>query len=169
MSCKNAVALFNTPYVHGTIEFHQCLGDTGVWIEINLHNFLPHKIHAIHIHEYGDERDGCKSLGGHWNPLNTTHGSLMYNMPSHAGDMINNLKSDQNGRFKYSYYDPRITLRGNTYNSIIGRSVVIHEGKDDLGLGGINPPNSKVRSASLKTGNAGKRLACSIIGHAKDG
>ena len=42
---------------------------------------------------------------------------------------------------------------------IIGRSVVIHDGVDDLGLGG-NPE-------SLKTGNAGGRLACALIGHSK--
>ena len=38
-----------------------------------------------------------------------------------------------------------------------------YEDQDDLGKGtGIN------RSESLKTGNAGKRIACAVIGYSKD-
>ena len=43
--------------------------------------------------------------------------------------------------------------------SIVGRSVIIHSDEDDLGLGGNNE--------SLKTGNAGKRLLCGVIGYKK--
>ena len=40
--------------------------------------------------------------------------------------------------------------------SIVGRMFVIHKDEDDLGLGN--------NEESLKTGNAGERIACSIIG-----
>lgn len=44
--------------------------------------------------------------------------------------------------------------------SIVGRSVVVHADEDDLGK--TNHPDS------LKTGNSGKRVACGIIGLAKE-
>ena len=39
---------------------------------------------------------------------------------------------------------------------MIGRSIIIHEGVDDLGKGGFDD--------SKTTGHAGARLACGIIG-----
>ena len=46
--------------------------------------------------------------------------------------------------------------------------MVIHDKEDDLGLGGLdeegNIIDKKIHKESLKTGNAGKRIACGIIG-----
>ena len=65
--------------------------------------------------------------------------------------------------------DKEIKLKGKY--SIIGRSVVIHQGEDDLGRGGLDENNKvidkKVHQESLKTGNAGKRIACGVIGYSK--
>jgi Cu-Zn family superoxide dismutase len=160
MSCKNAIAIFNEKNIKGEVKFHECRDTKDVIVFFNLKGFKPNAIHAIHIHEYGDLSDGCTSLGAHLNLKNKNHGNLGDISNSHTGDLINNIHADTKGNFKYSYVDPRLTLSGNINNSIIGCSVVIHDGIDDLGLGG--------NAESLKTGNAGARLACSIIGKSKD-
>ena len=54
--------------------------------------------------------------------------------------------------------DGLVKLRGTKAN-VIGRSVVIHEDMDDLGMGGHND--------SLTTGHAGKRITCAVIGYSK--
>ena len=156
MNCKNAVSIINEKNIKGTIIFHQCEGADNCIVEFNLKGFNPYAIHAIHIHEYGDLREGCKSLGGHLNLKNKNHGNLHDIENSHTGDLINNIYADKNGFFNYSYRDSRLQIK-----YITGCSIVIHEGIDDLGLGG--------NAESLKTGNAGTRMACSIIGKAKDG
>lgn len=163
MYCSNAIAYFNDPNVKGTIKFHECCNKKdGVIVSFDLYDLKPNKTSAIHIHEYGDDSEGCKSLGGHFNPTNKQHGSIYIDInDSHNGDMLNNFTTDQYGRFKMMYFDPRLRISGDVRFSILGRSVVIHEGRDDLGSGG--------NAESKITGNAGSRMACSLIGISKPG
>jgi Cu-Zn family superoxide dismutase len=89
----------------------------------------------------------------------------------HAGDLINNIKSDDEGNFVYEYNDELLNLFGPIQTTIIGRSVVIHDGVDDLGLGGLNNDGTvdwKKFETSLENGNAGSRMACAIIGIASN-
>lgn len=71
----------------------------------------------------------------------------------HVGD-LGNLKADANGVAETTFSDAVISLTGP--RSVLARGVIVHEGVDDLGLGG--------HQDSLKTGNAGGRAACGVIG-----
>ena len=137
-------------------------------IDIDIEGLQP-GFHGFHIHEYGDLTEGCKSLCKHFNPDNTLHGDIKdtkYNR--HAGD-LGNIYADKYGNAKYTIYDKLIKLSGK-YN-IIGRSVVIHKLEDDLGKGGKdnkgNVFDKKIHEESTRTGNAGERIACGIIGWCK--
>jgi Cu/Zn superoxide dismutase len=55
--------------------------------------------------------------------------------------------------------DKYISLDIEHPNNIIGRSIFIHEGKDDCGLG-----EGDKRKQSLINGNAGKKIAVAVIG-----
>jgi len=66
---------------------------------------------------------------------------------------LGNITADESGVAKINIVSNRIVLMGD--RSIVGRGVVVHADKDDLGQGGDEE--------SLKTGNAGDRLACGVI------
>lgn len=106
----------------------------------------------MHIHQFGDNTNGCTSAGPHFNPFSKTHGAPEDDN-RHVGD-LGNITTDASGVAKGSKKDLLVKLLG--ANSVVGRSVVVHSGTDDLGKGG--------NEESLKTGNAGTRPACGVIG-----
>uniref|UniRef100_A0A146M700 Superoxide dismutase [Cu-Zn] n=1 Tax=Lygus hesperus TaxID=30085 RepID=A0A146M700_LYGHE len=111
--------------------------------------------HGFHIHDLGDTREGCKSMGPHFNPGLTHHGGPA-DPYRHVGD-LGNIVAGSDGAAHIQESDHLITLTGP--NSIVGRGIVVHANKDDFGRGGDKE--------SLKTGNAGGRVACGVIGWAK--
>lgn len=149
--------------INGTIEFVQKEKEDVV-IKVNVSGLTPGN-HGFHIHEAGDLTDSCSSACKHFNPNNKNHGGPN-SKERHVGD-LGNLIANKSGKCKITFADSKIKLKG--VNSIIGRSVVIHENEDDLGLGGLdengNVIDKKVHLESKKTGNAGKRIACGVIGY----
>lgn len=86
------------------------------------------------------------------NPHNKEHGAPS-DSDRHVGD-LGNFETDGQGNAKGSVSDKMIKLIGP--ESVLGRTIVVHAGTDDLGQGG--------HAESKKTGNAGGRPACGVIG-----
>ncbi|GFR27615.1 superoxide dismutase [Trichonephila clavata] len=107
--------------------------------------------HGFHIHSSGDLSNGCQSTGPHFNPKNANHGGPKA-LVRHVGD-LGNIECDDHGIANLVFSDSVASLKGPYY--VIGKAIVIHSKADDLGLGG--------NDESLKTGNAGARLACCVI------
>lgn len=107
-------------------------------------------MHGLHIHECGDISRGAASLGAHYNPRHTRHGSPANGSDDrHAGD-LGNIEADANGRAKFQFVDRVVGV-----GEIIGRSVVVTENADDFGVG--------TTDKSSIDGNSGERLAYGII------
>jgi len=151
-----AVCVLAGDVVKGVINLSQNTPDCPVEIEGQITG-LTEGLHGFHIHEFGDNTNGCTSAGAHWNPEGNEHGGPE-DCQRHAGD-LGNVRADCSGSATVALKDTGITLHGKT--SILGRSVVVHADEDDLGQG--CPPEE-----SKKTGNAGARVACGIIGYAME-
>lgn len=119
--------------------------NNGLRVVADVGGLEPGK-HGFHVHEHGDcsAHDGS-SAGGHFNPHNTKHGGPESEV-RHAGD-LGNLEANEYGFAHYDRVFPDLYLNGKY--SIIGKSIVIHAGEDDL--------------VSNPSGNSGKRIGCGPI------
>lgn len=118
----------------------------GVRITGRVNNLTPGE-HGFHIHEFGDlsSPDG-KSAGGHFNPDGHDHAGPDAEK-RHAGD-LGNITADDEGVANVD-----ILQKGLKLHFVIGRSFVVHAGKDDL--------------QSQPSGDAGPRVAVGVIGIAQ--
>ncbi|RIA94955.1 Cu-Zn superoxide dismutase [Glomus cerebriforme] len=137
--------------VKGTITFTQASENAPTEVDVEINGLTPGD-HGFHIHEFGDNTNGCTSAGPHFNPHNKQHGAPQ-DENRHVGD-LGNVTANTDGSVKTKLTDNQLKLSGP--HSIVGRSVVVHVDADDLGKGG--------HEQSLTTGNAGGRLACGVIG-----
>jgi len=129
--------------VRGTVAFTQEAG--GVHVVAELAGLTPGE-HGFHIHETGDcSAPDAASAGDHFNPAASPHGGPEATA-RHLGD-LGNITADASGNARYDRVDPRISLEGEF--SVIGRSIVVHAGADDL--------------TSQPAGGAGPRAACGVI------
>lgn len=122
------VKFYDTPY-GGTLVEAEVFGLPDIAVQSSTDYY------AMHIHESGDCSDSFSHTGGHYNPSSQPH-------PFHAGDLLP-LFANQ-GYAWLAFYDKRIRPR-----ELIGRSVVIHAGRDDF--------------TSQPAGNAGEKIACGVI------
>lgn len=147
--------------IHGTVYLDE-MDDGNTWIHGTITG-LTNGNHGFHIHESADLTQCCKSLKAHYNPFGKHHGGHT-DQNRHVGDLGN--IHVENNEANIDIVDDLIKLSGEY--SVIGRSLIIHKDEDDLGKGGLNEKgeiiDEKRRIESLKTGNAGDRIACGIIG-----
>lgn len=132
----------------GTVTFTKAEG--GVRVVVNLSN-VPPGDHGFHIHEFGDcsAADGT-SAGGHFNPTKMDHAGPAAEK-RHVGD-LGNVTANAEGKVTLDYVDKHLAFMGPS--SIIGRGLILHAQPDDL--------------KTQPTGAAGGRIACGVIGVAKE-
>ena len=132
--------------VKGTVTFTK-MGD-DVQVVADVENLKPGK-HGFHIHEKGDcSAPDASSAGAHFNPTHQHHGGPD-SVARHAGD-FGNITADASGK---GHLDWKGKLKFSGAESIIGKSVIVHEKEDDL--------------KTDPSGNSGTRIACAVIEAAK--
>ena len=146
-----AVALFTgTNGIKGEVIFSESPGGTKVHA---IFTELPKGEHGFHIHKAGDLRgEGCKGACDHFHmgPKKPHGGPPIHGAKErHTGD-LGNLTGPKD--------EVTYLLKGVTLEDLWGRSVIVHEDKDDLGRGPFEDSHT--------TGHSGKRIGCAIIGRA---
>ena len=132
--------------VQGQLTFTQ-VGPNRVRVRGEVTGHQP-GMKGIHIHEKGDcSAPDAMSAGGHFNPAGAKHGATP--AVGHAGD-LGNLTFSDGGRATIDTTFDGLSLDRSATNGIVGRSVVIHMGPDDL--------------KTDPSGNSGGRAACGVIG-----
>src|SRR5437016_4169218 len=135
--------------VSGIVTFAEVAD--GVQVHAEITGLTPGN-HGFHVHEFGDcSAPDASSAGAHFNPTNKPHAAPDA-AERHVGDM-GNVEADASGKAKLEYVDHQISLT-NDQQSAIGRSVVVHAKADDL--------------KSQPAGDSGARIACGVIGRAKN-
>lgn len=139
----------------GIVEGNATFEDSSSGLKIKAtFTKLPEGDHGFHIHTNGDMRDeGCMGACSHFNKgAARNHGGAPGHAEErHTGDLGN--VNSTNHMYRY-------TLEKVRCEELFGRTLIVHADPDDLGKG--------VFSDSLTTGHAGKRIACALIGRAKD-
>jgi len=121
-------------------------GKGGVHVHVYLEH-TPPGTHGLHLHENGDCSDPeGKSAGGHFNPTGMPHAGPTA-MQHHAGD-LGNIEITWDGTGKLDIDSDMLTVKPGP-NSVVGRSVIVHEKSDD--------------TTTQPTGNAGGRIGCGVF------
>jgi superoxide dismutase, Cu-Zn family len=110
--------------VTGTAKFTSAGGGVRVHIEIEEATPGPH---GVHIHEKGDCSDKkAVSAGAHYDPTASEHHGGAKTAIRHAGD-LGNIEVGKDGKGTLD-----VVVEALTVESVVGRSIVIHESYDDM-------------------------------------
>lgn len=126
--------------VRGYAAFYHALGG-GVLVLIEVMHLPDQKyptrsgFFGMHIHETGDCTPPFDKTGMHYNPTDQLH-------PFHSGDLPPLLSN--HGYAWITFYDARFMI-----SDIIGRSLIIHENRDDF--------------TTQPSGDSGTKIACGTI------
>ena len=115
---------------------------------------LPAGKHGFHIHKAGDLRgEGCHGLCEHFDKGHHKHGDAPTGSKKerHTGDLGNIAIPDGRKEVRKTYYLPDVSIQ-----ELWGRSIIVHEGEDDLGRGSWEDSHT--------TGHSGARMGCAIFG-----
>jgi len=116
---------------------------SGVVVLVEVQNAAPGE-HGVHVHEKGDcSAPDASSAGPHYNPKGAAHHGGVSTPVRHGGD-LGNMQVDANGKGLLV-----VAVADLTVDSVVGRSVVVHEKKDDL--------------QTDPAGNSGARIACGTL------
>ncbi|KAJ1864495.1 copper chaperone [Coemansia sp. RSA 2703] len=119
---EEGCALSNSA-TRGLARFVQ-VSENTCFVDVSLSG-IPDGLHGLAIHECGDLSSVPESCGAHWNPEGAEHGGRE---AGHKGDLGNIEVKDGWGEVAFE------TDRFKVWE-IIGRSMVVSAGADDLGKG----------------------------------
>ena len=183
MSKNKVHARMTGKEVHGYVRFFNSRNG-NVMVAVLISGLEPGSTHGLHVHQNEvpascSAGDCCAAAGGHYNPTGAPHGH--WPAPCHAGDLKNNVVANSRGFLRGKFIAE--SLKGIPLEQLVGRSVVLHAGTDDLGLQGrsgilyadMHPGTlaqyngkgkttaAELATKSTKDGNAGARIACGNI------
>ncbi|KHJ97909.1 copper/zinc superoxide dismutase [Oesophagostomum dentatum] len=146
-SYRAVAVLRGAPEVSGAVCLYQKAESGPCFIYGEIFDLKP-GLHGFHVHQFGDLTDVCTSTGPHFNPGNRHHGGLTVC----TGEKIRRVRS---------------------FAGHVNGCGFVCSRKDDLrhvgDLGNIEADEAgkgegDQRHESLRTGNAGARVACRVIG-----
>jgi Cu-Zn family superoxide dismutase len=142
---KAAATQESNKTVMGTVTFTKA--DGGVKVVADLTGLSPGK-HGIHIHQSPDLTAATlASAGGHFNPEGHKHGGPD-TADHHAGD-LGNIEASADGKAHLDETVKGLTIGDGSKTDVIGHSVVVHAGEDDM--------------KTDPAGNSGGRVAAGVI------